>query len=388
MNARKIILLTTFCVVMLTSLLPQNIYILVFFSILALGLLPYRKWWDGICWSLMLFSICYTVMVILSGQMKSGFAAISYLISPVAFYRFGHYLMAEYRTDDERYRLLLYMTFAYLLNVIVLTFVDIAVVGIINEDRTLLGTSTEDDSLAATLYGLMASVGIGCVGACFAKGQKIVIRLLYSILVIFSSLTVIHLVNRGGLVILVTCLVCSILINYKRNLGKLFLVGISLIIGVYVLFNYGILSEDILDAYQNRNEVRGYDVASAGGRTDLWMMSIGNLFRYPLGWKQYSYAHNLWLDMARIGGWISLLPFLIVTIMIVRKMFSLYRTPISSFGSTLVVFNMALISAASIEPVIEGSMLFFALLMMAWGMISHIIIERKLSNNEEDYNIK
>jgi hypothetical protein len=154
---------------------------------------------------------------------------------------------------------------------------------------------------------------------------------------------------------------------------------IILTIGVLMLLNFGVLSEDILEAYERRNEFEGYGVESVGGRTDLWMMSIENMFRNPMGWKQDAYAHNMWLDIPRIGGWISLLPFLSATVMILRKMLSLYKNKISNFTSTLVVLNLALILAASIEPVIEGSMLFFSLMMMFWGMISHMIIETKWS---------
>ena len=388
MRFKKITLLIGFFAVLLTSLFPQNTYLLVLFSGLAWILLPYRKWWDGVCMGLLLFSIFYAVMVVLSGQMRSGFLTISYLISPVAFYRFGQYLLTEYRTDNERFMLLLSILFGYLLNVFILTFVDIAVVGIVNEDRTLLGASTGDDALAATLYGLMASVGIGYIGACFAKEHKLVVRIFFCILVVLSLLIVIHLVNRGGLVVFIISLICSIFINYRKSVGKLLFAIIILTIGVLMLLNLEVLSEDILEAYERRNEFKGYGVESVGGRTDLWMMSIENMFRNPMGWKQDAYAHNMWLDISRIGGWISLLPFLSATVMILRKMLSLYKNKISNFTSTLVVLNLALIIAASIEPVIEGSMLFFSLMMMFWGMISHMIIETKWSKNGEDYNIK
>lgn len=368
MKFRKIVLLIVFFAVLLTSLFPQNIYLLVLFSALTWILLPYKKWWDWVSIGLLMFSIFYAVMIVLTGQIKSGFLTISYLISPVAFYRFGRYLMTEYRTDNARFRLLLFMAYAYLLNVFVLTAVDISVVGIINEDRMLLGTSTSDDALAATLYGLMTSVGIGCVGACFAKEQKMVIRLLYFILVALSLLTVIHLVNRGGLVILLICLLGAMLINYRNSVGKLLVVLIALTMGVVILINLDILSGDVIDAYEKRNDVRGYGVESAGGRTDLWLMSIENLFRYPMGWEQESYAHNLWLDMARIGGWISLFPFIVVTIVALRKLSILYRKGFSSFASMIVVLNLAMFLAAFVEPVIEGSMLFFCMLMFVWGI--------------------
>lgn len=380
MKFRKIVLLIVFFAVLLTSLFPQNIYLLVLFSALTWILLPYKQWWDGAGIALLLFSIFYAAMVILSGQVKSGFLTISYLISPVAFYRFGRYLMTEYRTDNVRFRLLLFMAYAYLLNVFVLTAVDISVVGIINEDRMLLGTSTSDDALAATLYGLMTSVGIGCIGACFAKGQKIFVRFLYFILVILSLLTVIHLVNRGGLVILIMCLATSLLINYRRSVVKLVLVIIALAIGAFLLLKFGLLNGEVLDAYEERNVVGGYGVETAGGRTDLWLRSIRNLLRHPMGWQQEFYAHNLWIDVARIGGWMSLIPFLVSTFAILYRQMYLVRRRNSQFILALAVLNMALLLAAFIEPVIEGSMSFFSILILIWGMTASLYVESSSLN--------
>lgn len=379
MKSRKMVLLIVFFAVLLTSLFPQNIYLLVAFSVLVWVLLPLRKWWDSVAITLLLFSIFYAVMVVLSGQVKSGFLTISYLISPVAFYRFGHYLMTEYRMDNERFRLLLFVVFAYLLNVFVLTIVDISVIGIINEDRALLGTST-DDALAATLYGLMTSVGIGCIGACFAKGQKLLVRLFYSILVILSLLTVVHLVNRGGLVVLVMCLGVSLLINYQKSVGKLIFAVIALSIGIYVLLKFGLLNGDVWEAYEVRNEVGGNGVESVGGRTDLWLRSIRNLLRHPMGWQQEFYAHNLWIDLARIGGWMSLIPFLVSTFAILYRQMYLVRRRNSQFILALAVLNMAMLLAAFIEPVIEGSMSFFSILILVWGMTAYLYVESSSLN--------
>ena len=186
MNFRKIILLTTFFAVLLTSLFPQNIYLLVLFSIMSWGLLPFRKWWEIGSLLLLLFSVFYTVWVILSGRMQSGFLSISYLITPVAFYRFGQYLMSEFKGETQRYYLILSIGYAYLFNMFVLTVASIATVGIVNNSRVLFGVTMRDESLAATLYGLMASYGIGCIGVVFAKDTKVVVRILSLGLVLLS----------------------------------------------------------------------------------------------------------------------------------------------------------------------------------------------------------
>ena len=43
----------------------------------------------------------------------------------------------------------------------------------------------------------------------------------------------------------------------------------------------------------------------------------------------------------------------------------------------LVILNMALLIASSMEPVIESSMLFFSLLIFVWGMTDEVCAEEK-----------
>ena len=111
---------------------------------------------------------------------------------------------------------------------------------------------------------------------------------------------------------------------------------------------------------------------TAGGRTDLWRMSIKNMLINPLGWTQEVYAHNLWLDLAKIGGWISLAPFLAATFFAIKNLMKVGLKSRMDFSKTIAVLGCALILAASIEPVIEASMLFFALLMLIWGITDAI----------------
>ena len=96
MKYRKILLISSFLILLLTSLFSQNIYILVLFSVLAWGVLPLDKYWDNKSILLLLFSFFYTIVIILEGRVKSGFLTISYLITPCIFYRLGNYLLSEY----------------------------------------------------------------------------------------------------------------------------------------------------------------------------------------------------------------------------------------------------------------------------------------------------
>ena len=375
MKIRKNVILSGLGVVLLTSLIQQNIYILVFYSLLLWALLPFRKWWSIDTCALLLFTIFYTFMSIFGDQPPSGFVTISYIVTPVAFYRLGYYLMAEYTTELERFKLLLFIVGTYLLNLFILTITDVSVVGIVNDARTFTGVSADSDTLSATLYGLMASLGIGCVGAAFSRNMKPIMRILFSLLVGLSLLTVVHLVNRGGLIILIGSLFITIFLKYKKEKSKIvFYLALLLTIGSFVLQS-DILGQDILMAYEQRNNVGGYEATTAGGRTELWITSLSNMLTHPLGWTQKSYAHNLWLDLAKVGGWFSLAPFMIVTILLFKNILKCLKKYFP-FHFAIIVLNVAMLLAASIEPVIEGSMLFFSLLMLVWGITASISKEQ------------
>ena len=106
LNIRYKLLLTLFVILLITSLWPGNIYILVAFSFLTYIVLPIKKWWDNTAIILAVFSVFYSLNVLVFNEITSGFNLLSYLISPVAFYRFGKFLSAFYYEDKIRERLL------------------------------------------------------------------------------------------------------------------------------------------------------------------------------------------------------------------------------------------------------------------------------------------
>lgn len=366
------ILLAIFFIVLLTSLWPNNIYLLVLFSLLTYVILPTRKYWDNTAILLVLFSLFYSMMVIMTNQYGSGFLLISYLIAPVAFYRLGKWMMSYFYEERTRQGVLLIILVCYLLSLIVMTFKDIALVGIVNVTRALLGDVNDGDGLAATLYGLMASLGIGCIAALFTKGQNIWLRLCYILLSALSVLVVIHLVNRTGLVILVICIIIPFIISTKMNVSKLLTTLIFLTVLSFVIVNTGVINEEIIDAYQQREMDSSSDATQLGGRSAIWADALMKLVSHPLGWSRVHYAHNMWLDIARVGGWLALLLFMIPTITWCKNLLRIARKEITPFLLIIISLNCAMFISCFVEPVIDGSILFFSLFMMIWGCTSNL----------------
>lgn len=366
------ILLVVFFLVMITSLWPKNIYLLVLFSILTYVILPIKRWWNSSALILFVFSLFYFMMSVMTDQFGSGFMLIAILISPVGLYRFGQWLMCTFHEDKTRQKLFLIIIFAYLLPLFILTFKDVALVGIINISRVMMGDMDSGESLAATLYGMMSAVGIACIASSFAKNQSFGIRLLYIILSLLSLFVVIHLVNRTGLIIFVICLLVSLIFSTNMRLSKIIMSLIIIAILAVVVVKAGIIGEDIINAYMSREMSSTSDASQLGGRSDIWADAVQQLVTHPLGWERVRYAHNLWLDIARVGGWFALLLFIIPTLRWVRSCFRLLRKPMTPFLLLILSMNAAMFLSSFVEPVIEGSILFFSLLMMVWGTTEYL----------------
>lgn len=381
LSFKNIILLFLFFIVLVTSLWGNNVYLLFAFSVLCWITIPQNKWWDGMSISLFIFSVFYGLMVIMNGKVNSNFNLFSYMIAPVAFYRFGRQSMNMFKEDKSRQKFLIFSILLYLGYYFLLTFKDIAIVGIVNPTRKLLGDIGDDHAMAATLYGLMASVGIGCIAAVFVKKENFWIRLGFIVLSLLSMLCTIHLVNRTGVVILAMCVAISFFVSTKFNVPKMVGSLFILLILVFVIIQTGWVDQSVLEAYAQREESSTSDFSSMGGRLYMWLSAFESLFTSPFGWEPvgYTFAHNMWLDIARMAGLLAFIPFLIVTILHGINLLKLFHNRyITNFTAIIISLNVAMLLSSFVEPVIEGSLLFFCILMMIWGITKSLAMENKL----------
>lgn len=372
------ILLLSFFFVVLTSLWVNNIYLLFVFSILCCFLIPLNKWWDNVTIYLLFFSLFYAMMVVLNGRNNSYFNLLSYIIAPVAFYRFGRWTMNIFRNDIARQKFLFFTILLYLGYFFILILKDIALVGIVNETRVLLGDTNDFESWNATLYGMMASVGISCIAVIFTRKQKLWLKLCFISVSILSLLSVIHLVNRTGIIIFLSCLFISFLVYTKFNIKRVTSAVLLIIFIVFVIYKSDIIDQNILDAYAQREESSTTNASQLGGRTEKWEVAIDNLFTHPWGWDDSGgYAHNLWLDIARIAGLLPLFPFLLATFLYIKNfLYLVIKKSYSNFAIILISINTGMILSSFVEPVIEGSLLFFCMLMMIWGVTKSLVVDK------------
>ena len=378
MKVKQIILIILFFVMMITSLWQNNIYILFLFSILCWIIIPFNKGWDIISVILLLFSIVYSTMEYLNDEIGSGFVWLSHICAPVAFYRFGRWTTTVFTTELNRQKFLLTTLSFYLLPLFILTAEDVALVGIVNEKRVMIDNVVGAHTLAATLYGLMAATGIGGISALFINFKQKWIKLCFIITALLSTFVVIHLVNRTGVIVFIWCIFISFVITSRRNKKRVTHYLFLLIVLAIILGQSEIINSEILDAYAERENNSVNDASQLGGRLAIWVDAIEKLFTCPLGWERVHYCHNLWLDIARVGGWISLIPFVWVSVKILKAVFNLSKDIMNSpFYLLIVSINATMILAAFFEPVIDGSFLFLVMMIMIWGISQSLYSEKK-----------
>lgn len=370
------VLLFLFFVTMLTSLWQNNIYILFLFSLATCFLLPFHKWWDGISLSLLFFSLFYCLMQYINDGIGSGFVFISTLITPVSFYRFGRWIIEWIDSDRKRLWFLFFSFFCFLLPVLLLTIQDMMLVGFVNESRTMLSDiGKEDSTLAATLYGLMSSTGIGFISLLFAKSLNYKQKIIFLSVFVISMLVVLHLVNRTGVFLFIFCILFSVIYSTKMNPLKIIPIVLLLLVIIFLVTELGLIDQEILDAYAQRETSATANVAEFGGRSDRWADAISNLFSSLFGWERKSYAHNLWLDLAAVGGWFALFPFLVASLKTFVNMKKVMKKQVTPFRLVLLSTFVSMFFNSMVEPVIEGSLLFLGLFLMIWGMLKSITLE-------------
>ena len=132
-------------------------------------------------------------------------------------------------------------------------------------------------------------------------------------------------------------------------------------------------------AYELRSET---EQGAGGDRLWRWADAIKRLFTNPLGWSKapavgYDYVHNMWLDIARVGGLLPFITFLVATIQILVVQLKLFKIKDDDMVVILLSLFIAVSSASAIEPVIEASPAFFVLSISFWGMSKEYLDESR-----------
>lgn len=375
------ILQILYCMMLLSSIWAGvSIHIIVIFSFAILMFVPVTKYIDKTAVLLFLFSIAYC-LTLMCFDVASWTNLISYLICPFLFYCFGRFIVDRVENINQltTFWCISILLFSVVLYVSVIQ--DIIQNGFINITRTfsIWGAKADNSALSATLYGLIASLGLVGLPFFFIKtGTKPIVKCIFLTLGICSIMTVLQLVNRTGLVVVALTFIVLILYYYRNKFYHIIAICTALVIIFLLLIKLQIINQEVFQAYIDRNDGVS-SVSTAGGRTELWITGLQNIFIYPLGWAhekiQHSYAHNLWLDVARVGGILSFIPLVIATVFSYKTFFKLLRFKDRKFIPLLLGLNVCFFLSSFVEPVIEAIPLYFYLYLMLWGMQSQLLFK-------------
>lgn len=363
------ILFLLFVLVLYNSILVGTSYYTMAFCVMAMITIPVRKYIDKQAAWLIAFSILYSLMHVVLDISSSHIPL--YLAAPLIFYCYGKYVVDNLHSRKAILEFVAIVVFFFSLVTYYTCIIDIGSVGLINLSRTMGRSGVEDAVMAATLYGLNVSLGLACMFGFLSieKKERTLLHYLLPISFALSLLTTVHLVNRTGLVLV--CFSVIIFLFYSKKSSKATWI---ILIFVAALFAYLSTKSDfasILDAYTSRGEVEGHGLSDAGSRTEKWLDAICRIFIYPFGWYKdidYTYTHNLWLDVARLTGIFPFIAILGATITSVTDTLKIYRIKGDYCALTLISILVIFYLESFVEPVLEGFDLFFYLMCMFMGV--------------------
>lgn len=352
----------------------SGIYVAVVLCILLFPLVIKFEFYDKTFAWILLYSISMGLIGGIKQSIPGGGTDIIFIIfSPPLFYLLGRSIVCKSISTDEitLFLLITIICFGGLLYKTIL--LDIYYNGFINPIREItIGNADRP----ATHYGTIASLGLVGLGYFFIsnKSNNYIVPLLFICCSVLSITTVLHLINRTGLVVVVVSTIIMCLYYYRHHNTKFVIVFllISIIVYIVIISNTSIAS-DLFEVYENRNS---YDAGTMGSRTILWRDAINNILKYPWGWSRsviemkHSLVHNFWLDNARIAGVFPLLFSILCLFSPIRHLIKMLQIQKDSYVSLVLgVFTIMFLSLF-VEPQLDASPYYVSLFFMLLGIIN------------------
>ena len=357
-------------VVLFFSADSVSIYFLILFGLVQLPLLFARDGSRHII-SLLVFSFSYAFIWYVSGTISSIAILISICLCPSIFFLYGSKIGKNFDYSKELPIALLLLITIMLFNVYNATIRNVIEVGIVDPTRQLVFEGDESSS-NATVWGLLVSPALGLltVPLFVSKPIRRIWPVLYTIVSILAILTVVHVINRGGLIIATIAVFVSLFVRYKE---KKFLLILAVVISVVAIVSIIPTSGDVFDAYNARSSA-----GDEGERIVRWQYGLENLFEYPFGWNDDSqshqyFMHNLWLDVARVSG---IIPFLALVVATIRTLKNAYKlTKLSHSVTTIIIINIFITTFLScfMEPALEAKQVAVYFFIFIWGIMDGVL---------------
>lgn len=317
------------------------------------------------------------------------FSIIPNTFVPSLLYITGKYIARNYTSEKVLVFLLLYLSFCFSFIPMISVIEQIINNGFIEGERTMYLLWDKNTLMSPTnlsAFFVLNIVSFGLINIKYISSIKT--KIYISVIFVLSLLCVLRLGSRTQLIIAVLSFGLIFYRNFKnfssskKILTLLFLGGIIFYFSTAVDYNVSILK-----FYQDRYDSEQYGVGTAGGRTDRWLGSMESIFSDPLGWEldRYGYSHNMWLDIARMGGVISFILFLVFTINILFKFILMLKNNNNLFLKNLfIVYYLGFSLVFFVEPIMDGYYLLFLLFCLFTGIL--VEYTRTINTEQNEFN--
>lgn len=332
----------------------------------------------------LIFSICYATFYIFNLELGTQFILI-YAFFPACFYLIGKSFNKKDLDTAQIFKLLfisgLFFSLPAMLSVLTSIYNQGFVV--IKRDVPLIwGGDVIPATNMAAYFVLNMSIPAFLV-ANFKK-FKIPLNVFMVLIFVLSIVCVLRLGSRTQLSIFFITFLSSILYLIRRQSIKQNIILFSILFLIFNVFlSYVSFSKDsdIMSAFAGRMESKKYGAATAGGRTERWAKSIINLWEKPLGWpvEEFGFSHNLWFDIARVGGTLSFILLLIFTIknaIRIKQAINLVSKNVL-LNTVFICYGLSFYLLFFVEPIFDGYFPLFVLYCFFLGVIAQYIINNK-----------
>lgn len=378
-----------FLIILFVGMMPAmlsgySMYLLV--ALLPIMLITAKTSMTWRDFGVMLFSVTYLLALRGHTPESTISSQVFILLFPWIAYMAGEYIVKRAGNTMQPFLVLVIVVFCLGLSSILLIIGDFALTGeVINMTRELETGNAGDDALNATLYNVQMSLCMGGIGMVFINSDNKFQGILKVLIVVMAALAImsaIHLLNRTSLVLGVISLFVGVCYPPISN-RKLMAMGVVILVALIaflVFMQDALFLNEVMQGFESREMNTEYDSGTFGGRTDRWALALQQIPEYPLGSKELkgltfaSYAHNTWLDIGVIGGWLPMILFLLFTVDWVRQMLKLQETTAMPHfqRAYLMLISVTLFLQMGVEPIPQGQFQYFLMFFIMWGYMNRL----------------
>lgn len=370
------ILVSALCAYFLMPWGYSHYLALAVFPVLAGLFCRRRDYYSVDFYFLFLFSLFYAIFAANGYYNTYGLGGVlKYAFVPWLVFLLGR-AMAELSIDELNFVRWFFIVLGFFSAISLVSIaLDIYDVGFISVARNIKVLGEGDDLKNATAINALISPWIALSGLYFFKARGRVplfyMTVLLSAFAVFSTL---RMGNRTGLVILGVTLFASYVFNY-REAG--FFKKVVFYIFLIAFFSFVVeFSDALFFAFQDRVDSDDSGLATAGGRLQMMEYFFMTIPDYPFGGVPpgdlgMQYAHNYFLDIAKVSGVIPFVFAMLFSVVSLSRLVSVLRGGGPRLIKNIFLFlNISFLCVFLVEPVIEGCFNIFLLYIFCSGIVA------------------